>query len=67
MTLPNQSASKRRTIAVLGAQLSRSWGAEFMDGVLDSARASDINVVCFVGGRPTAIASPQHGGYSYGL
>ncbi|MBL0346871.1 substrate-binding domain-containing protein [Candidatus Villigracilis affinis] len=67
MTLPNQSASKRRTIAVLGAQLSRSWGAEFMDGVLDSARASDINVVCFVGGRPMAIASPQHGGYSYGL
>ena len=67
MTLPNQSASTRKTIAVLGAQLSRSWGAEFMDGVLESARASDVNVVCFVGGRPMAIASPQHGGHSYGL
>ncbi len=67
MTLPNQSTNKRKTVAVLGAQLSRSWGAEFMDGILDLARARDINVVYFVGGRPVAVSAPQSGGHSYGL
>ena len=43
------------------------WGAEFMAGVLDSARASDINVVYFVGGKPVALAAPAFEGKSYGL
>ncbi len=59
--------SERRTIAVLGAQLSRAWGAEFMAGVLDSAKAQDMNVVYFVGGKPVALAAPEHNGRSYGL
>ncbi|MDD2923006.1 MAG: substrate-binding domain-containing protein [Anaerolineales bacterium] len=64
---PTKSASERKTIAALGAQLSRVWGAEFMAGVTDSATAHDINVVYFVGGRPVAIAAPEIGGRSYGL
>ncbi len=64
---PNNPVSNRKTIAVLGAQLSRVWGAEFMAGVMDSAKAYDTNVVYFVGGKPVAIAAPEHGGRSYGL
>lgn len=58
-------SGKRRTIAVLGAQLSRVWGSEFMAGVLDCARGADINVVSFVGGKPAAIQTKD--GFSYGL
>ncbi len=67
MTVVKSSSGERKTIAVLGAQLTRAWGAEFMAGVLDSARAQDVNVVYFVGGRPVAIAAPAHEGRSYGL
>lgn len=67
MTVINRPASGRKTIAVLGAQLSRAWGAEFMAGVLDSAKTHDMNVVYFVGGRPVALAAPQDSGRSYGL
>ncbi len=38
-----------------------------MSGVMDTARASDVNVVCFIGGKPVAIAAPVQGGSSYGL
>ena len=65
--LPKPSDSGRKTIAVLGAQLSRVWGAEFMAGVLDSAKAHDMNLVYFVGGKPVAIAAPEQSGRSYGL
>ena len=67
MTAVKRSSGERKTIAVLGAQLTRIWGAEFMAGVLDSARAEDVNVVYFVGGKPVAIAAPAHEGRSYGL
>lgn len=60
-------SNTRRTIAVLGAQLSRLWGAEFMAGVLDSARAHDVNVVYFVGGKPAALPAQTPDGRSYGL
>ncbi len=66
MDLKN-TTSERKTIAVLGAQLSRAWGAEFMAGVLESAKAQDMNVVYFVGGKPVALAAPEHNGRSYGL
>ncbi len=59
--------TKRKTIAVLGAQLSRVWGAEFMAGVMESAKVHDVNVVYFVGGKPIPIAAPDLGGRSYGL
>jgi signal transduction histidine kinase/DNA-binding LacI/PurR family transcriptional regulator len=66
MTLKKNTA-ERKTIAVLGAQLTRVWGAEFMAGVLDVAKESDINVVYFAGGKPSAIPSAADGGNSYGL
>ena len=61
------SSGKRKTIAVLSAQLSRVWGSEFMAGILDSARAADVNVISFVGGKPVALGEPQQEGYSFGL
>jgi signal transduction histidine kinase/DNA-binding LacI/PurR family transcriptional regulator len=67
MTAFKKTAGERRTIAVLGAQLSRAWGVEFMAGVLDSAKANDVNVVYFVGGKPVALAAPAYEGRSYGL
>lgn len=67
MMIPNQPASKRKTIAVLGAQLSRTWGAEFMSGVMDAASAHDMNLVYFVGGKPVAIGEPELGARSYGF
>ncbi|MCL4269671.1 MAG: substrate-binding domain-containing protein [Anaerolineales bacterium] len=66
MTNSQTPRGRRTTIAVLGAQINRVWGGEFMAGVLDSARANDVNVVCFSGGKPVSI--PAHdGGRSYGL
>ncbi len=62
-----KTPSERKTIAVLGAQLSRAWGAEFMSGVLETAKAHDTNVVYFVGGKPVALAAPEREGLSYGL
>lgn len=67
MSASKKPVNERKTIAVLCAQLSRAWGAEFMNGVLDSANAHDVNLVYFVGGKPLAIASPQQSGLSYGL
>jgi hypothetical protein len=52
---------------VLGAQLTRVWGAEFMAGVLDAAKANDINVVYFAGGKPLRFHLLHDGGDSYGL
>ncbi len=63
MEKSEKSAAKRKTIAVLSAQLNRAWGNEFMAGVLDSARTGDVNVVSFVGGKPVALDN----GRSYGL
>ncbi|MFN3491517.1 MAG: LacI family DNA-binding transcriptional regulator, partial [Anaerolineales bacterium] len=59
-------SSARKTIAVLSAQVSRLWNAEFMAGVLESANEHDINVVSFSGGKPAPIPSPS-GKLSYGL
>ena len=67
MTPSKKPANERKTIAVLGGQLSRAWGAEFMAGVLSSAKTHDINVVYFAGGKPIALASPKDGRRSYGL
>jgi signal transduction histidine kinase/DNA-binding LacI/PurR family transcriptional regulator len=61
-----KNSSSRKTIAVLGAQISRLWNAEFMAGVLDCAKEHDVNVVSFSGGKPTPIPSPS-GNLSYGL
>ncbi|MBL8090419.1 MAG: substrate-binding domain-containing protein [Anaerolineales bacterium] len=62
----SQTSSARKTIAVLSAQVSRLWNAEFMAGVLECAKEQDFNVVSFSGGKPTPIPSPS-GNLSYGL
>ncbi|MDP1547035.1 MAG: substrate-binding domain-containing protein [Anaerolineales bacterium] len=67
MMTPKKTAVERKTIAVLGAQLTRVWGAEFMAGVLDVAKEYDVNVVYFAGGKPAAIPSTVNGENSYGL
>ncbi|HNC07865.1 MAG TPA: substrate-binding domain-containing protein, partial [Anaerolineales bacterium] len=67
MTETRGQLPKRKTIAVLGAQLSRVWGGEFMAGVLNAARANDVNVVFFMGGKPAAIGDPLALDRSYGF
>ncbi len=67
MTANQKDSKDRKTIAVLGAQLSRVWGAEFMSGVLASAKVHDMNVVYFAGGKPVAIAAPEYESRSYGF
>jgi signal transduction histidine kinase/DNA-binding LacI/PurR family transcriptional regulator len=69
MTQPPRPPNERKTIAVLGAQVSRVWNAEFMAGVLDAAKARDVNVVYFVGGKPIAFPAPnkKEASRSYGL
>ncbi len=67
MMASKNSTPARKTIAVLGAQLSRVWGGEFMSGVMDAAEASDVNLVCFVGGKPSAISMGDGVLSSYGL
>lgn len=62
----SNNSSSRKTIAVLSAQVSRLWNAEFLAGVLDCAKEHDVNVVSFSGGKPTPIPSPS-GNLSYGL
>jgi signal transduction histidine kinase/DNA-binding LacI/PurR family transcriptional regulator len=58
MSMPTKPAGGRKTIAVLGAQLSRVWGSEFMTGVIQAAEADDVNLVCFIGGRLGPIKIP---------
>src|SRR6185369_10791266 len=58
--------STRKTVAVLGAQLNRVWGGDFMAGVIDAAEQHDINLVCFAGGKPVPLGSPEKV-ISYGL
>ncbi|GAB4544829.1 MAG: hypothetical protein Fur002_18410 [Anaerolineales bacterium] len=38
-----------------------------MSGVVDAAKAHDVNVVYFVGGKPVPVAAPEAGSRSYGL
>ncbi|MFN8412127.1 MAG: substrate-binding domain-containing protein [Anaerolineales bacterium] len=51
---------------MLGAQLNRMWGGEFISGVMDAASQNDVNVVCFIGGKPTVLNTPEKN-TSYGL
>jgi len=57
----------RKTIGVFISRVGRVWGLEFMAGVTAAAEASDVNLVCFVGGKPTAIITPGYLQSSYGL
>jgi DNA-binding LacI/PurR family transcriptional regulator len=48
----NRKSPKRPTIGVLIARLGRVWGREFMSGLNNAAVTQDVNLLCFVGGRP---------------
>ncbi len=57
----------RKTIGVFISRVGRVWGVEFMAGVSDAAEAHDLNLIIFVGGKPTPIITPGHLQASYGL
>lgn len=59
--------ANRKTVGVFLAQISRVWGVEFMAGVNDQANANNVNLICFVGGKPTAISTPDYPSPSYGF
>src|SRR6185436_11023093 len=67
MPAAKKSSSERRTVGVFAAQLTRAWGAEFMTGLMDAAEEQDLNVVCFVGGKPVKLQTPDQSQPSYGL
>jgi signal transduction histidine kinase/DNA-binding LacI/PurR family transcriptional regulator len=60
-------SSSRKTIGVLAARLERVWGSEFMSGLTDAANTSNVNLICFVGGKPNPIITPGNLQPSYGL
>ena len=67
METPIKTASKRKTVGVFLAQISRVWGNEFMAGIEQAARENDVNLVCFVGGKPASLVTPGQMQSSYGL
>jgi len=67
MANPSKPNLERKTIGVFCAQLSRTWGGEFVSGVLEAARDADANIVFFVGGRPAAIGIDGQERPSYGF
>lgn len=67
MMIPKKSASERKTVGVLLAQISRVWGAEFMAGIEQAAEEYNVNLVCFVGGKPSSLMTPGQLQNSYGL
>jgi DNA-binding LacI/PurR family transcriptional regulator/signal transduction histidine kinase len=60
-------SSECKTIAVFASQVGRSWGAEFTAGINEAAEEHDVNVVHFIGGRLTQIATSDEKRPSYGL
>ena len=67
MMMPENADKKRKTVGVFLAQISRVWGKEFMAGVEQAANEHDVNLVCFVGGKPASLMTPGQLQTSYGL
>lgn len=67
MMIPKKPASERKTVGVLLAQISHVWGTEFMAGIEQAAEEHDVNLVCFVGGKPSSLMTPGQLQNSYGL
>ncbi len=67
--MPRQesTAKGRQTVGVFVSQVGRVWGLDYMSAITDAAEAHDINLVCFVGGKPMAITTPGQLSPSYGL
>lgn len=67
MSPSKKNREERKTIGVFVSRVGRSWGLEFMAGINDAAEAHDVNLIIFVGGKPTPIITPGHIQASYGL
>ena len=62
-----KTGTGRKTVGVFLAQVNRVWGAEFISGVIQAAEAQDVNLVCFIGGKPAPLGIPDQSQPSYGL
>jgi len=67
MMMSKKPDTKRKTVGVFLAQISRVWGKEFMAGIEEAAKKQDVNLVCFVGGQPSSLMTPGQIQNSYGL
>lgn len=67
--MPRQesTAKNRKTVGVFVSQMGRVWGLDYMSAIKDAAEAHDINLIYFVGGKPSAITTPGQMLPSYGL
>lgn len=67
--MPRQesTAKNRKTVGVFVSQMGRVWGLDYMSAIKDAAEARDINLIYFVGGKPSAITTPGQMLPSYGL
>src|SRR5512145_992955 len=61
------SAKERKTIGAFVSRVGRAWSLDFMAGITAAAEEHDLNLICFVGGKPTPILTPGHIQASYGL
>lgn len=67
MTDSKHPARERKTIGAFVSRVGRAWGLEFLAGITAAAEVHDLNLICFAGGKPTAIITPGHLQASYGL
>ncbi len=67
MSPTRKNRAERKTIGVFISRVGRAWGLEFMAGISDAAEARNLNLIIFVGGKPTPIITPGHIQASYGL
>lgn len=67
MTVLNHPAKERKTIGAFVSRVGRVWGLEFLAGITAAAEEHNLNLICFVGGKPTAIITPGYLQASYGL
>ncbi len=67
MTFPYKLSQERKTIGVFVSRLGQMWSPEFIEGITDAAEVHDLNVICFVGGKPTSLITPGVSQPSFGL
>ncbi len=63
----NRKSTTRKTIGLFAGRIGRTWGLDFMNGITDAAEAHNVNLVCFIGGKPSALFTPGELKPSYGL
>ncbi len=58
MASKDTNPSQKRTIGLLASRIGRTWGAEFLNGVSNTADLKNVNLICFVGGKPVQSIKP---------